>query len=214
MTLIAAQPTSEQASHFARLAQIASDQFFQHLFGSRAGAVLESMFLLRDNDNSHRYTTFLLQDDRIAGMLHGYPATDARRHAARSHWLYLRYAAWQMPRMLALGFLLRDLLDFLGNNLHDGDFYLAMLAIDQPYRGRGQSKTLIQECERRARERGCDRLTLDVDERNHIARAAYARAGFEQWAQSKKVKLEGERFGLLRLVKPIAPKAAPMVPAR
>lgn len=205
MTLVKAEPTAEQAAHFARLAQIASDQLFSHLFGSRARIVLESMFLRRDNDNSYHYTRFLLEGESIAGMLHAYPAADARRHAARSSWLYLRYAAWQLPRALALGFMLRDLLEFLASNLDDGNFYIAMLAIYQPYRGRGHSKTLLIQAERLAAARGLTRLALDVDERNRIALAAYRRAGFKQFAQSKKVTLEGETWGLLRLAKPLAP---------
>jgi len=204
MTLLKAEPKSEYAAHFARLAQIASDQFFTHIFGSRADAVLESMFRQRDNDLSHAYTSFLLEDGRIAGMLHAYSAADARRYATRSNWLYLRYAALQIPRFLAIGFLLRDILDFLGSNLDDGDFYVAMLAIYPSYRGLGHSKTLLNQAERLAAARGCSRLTLDVDERNHIALAAYQRTGFKQIAQSKRVKLSDENWGLLRLAKPAA----------
>ena len=209
MTLVKAEPTAEQAAHFARLAQIASDQLFSHLFGSRAQTVLKSMFPQRDNDNSFVYTRFLIEGESIAGMLHAYPAADARRHGSRSNWLYLRYAAWQLPRLLALGFLLRDLLDFLASNLDDDDFYIAMLALYQPYRGRGHSKTLLHEAERLAAARGLTRLALDVDERNSVALAAYQRAGFEQVAQSKKVTLEGESWGLLRLTKPLASSRRP-----
>ncbi len=205
MTLVKAEPTAEQAAHFARLAQIASDQLFSHLFGSRAQTVLASMFRQRGNDSSFVYTRLLIEGDAIAGMLHAYPAADARLHAARSIWLYLQYAAWQMPRAVALGFMLRDLLDFLASNLDDGDFYIAMLAIYQAYRGRGHSKTLLQEAERLAAAHGLTRLALDIDERNNVALAAYKRAGFKQIAQSKKVTLEGESWGLLRLAKPLAP---------
>ena len=49
----------------------------------------------------------------------------------------------------------------------------------------------------------CSRLTLDVDERNHIARAAYRRARFKQIAQSKKLHESGECWGLLRLANPL-----------
>ena len=50
--------------------------------------------------------------------------------------------------------------------------------------------TLLQEAERRAAYHGCSRITLDVDERNAVARAAYARFGFEQVARSKAVEIE------------------------
>ena len=204
MPLIKAESTAEHAEHFARLAQIASDQFFTHLFGSRAGAVLESMFLQRDNDSSHRYTTFLLEGSSIAGMLHAYPAIESQVQARRSNWLYLRYAAWQLPRLLVVGFACRDILEFLGSGMDDGDLYIAMLALYPSFRGQGHSTTLLNHSERLAATQGCARLTLDVDARNHIARAVYQRAGYQQIAQSKHVDLEGERIKLLRLAKTIA----------
>ena len=213
MTLVPAQPAAEQAAHFARLAQIAGDEIFTHFFGSRAETVLASMFRRRENDNSHAHTAFLLEEDAIAGMLQAYTASDARQQAPRTLWLYLRYAAWQLPRALVLGFMLRDILDFLNRDLDDEDFYIVFLALYPPYRGQGHSKTLLREAERRAVLRGCRRLILDVDERNHVALAAYSRVGFEQIAQSKKVELAGERIGLLRLAKPVAPSPAPMAPA-
>ena len=212
MTMISAQPSAEQAAHFARLAQIASDQFFTHLLGSRAQTVLESMFKRRDNDNSHAFTTFLLAEGRIAGLLQAYPAADARRHAARGNWLYFRYGLWQIPRLLVLGYALRELLDFLGSDLETGDFYIAMLALYPAYRGRGHSKTLLAQAETLAAERGCCRLALDVEEGNRIALAAYRRAGFEQIAASKAVALDGDRWRLLRLAKAIAPNSPPTAP--
>ena len=209
-----AQPSSEQAAHFARLAQIASDQFFSHLFGPRAQTVLSSMFQEPDNENSHAHTTFLQEGGAIAGMLHAYPAIEARRCARRSIWLYLRYASWQLPRALAVGLRLSNIMEFLGSDLDDGDFYIAMLAIYPQFRRRGHSKTLLNHAEDLAVSHNCSRLALDVDERNQIARAIYCRAGFQQIAQSKKVDLEGERFAILRLAKPPSPSLAPTAPAK
>ena len=63
------------------------------------------------------------------------------------------------------------------------------------------SQTLLDHGGRLARARGCDRLTLDVDERNHIAIGAYRKARFEQVAESKRIRLGEERLALLRLAK-------------
>ena len=203
MTLIPAQATPDQARHFAQLAQIASDGFFSELFGKRANAVLSAMFMQTKNDFSYRYASFLQVDDSPAGMLAAYPAADARSHSNRTAWLMLRHAGWQALRFLVVGILLRDLLDFLGSHLESDDFYIAMIAIYPPYRGQGHSKTILRYAQNRALERGSSRLALDVDERNTIAIRAYQRVGFVQIAESKKIQQEGERWGLLRLVKPI-----------
>jgi ribosomal protein S18 acetylase RimI-like enzyme len=57
-------------------------------------------------------------------------------------------------------------------NLHD-------IVVAPAHRGRGVSKQLLAEVERIARERGCCKVTLEVLEGNHVAQAAYRRAGFE-----------------------------------
>ncbi|MBK8037198.1 MAG: GNAT family N-acetyltransferase [Verrucomicrobiaceae bacterium] len=46
--------------------------------------------------------------------------------------------------------------------------------------GRGLGRRLMEAIEHRARELGCCRLTLEVQEHNHRARAIYGAAGFAQ----------------------------------
>ena len=203
MELIVGQPAPEQAAHFASLAQIASDGFFTILFGPRANAVLEAMFRRSDNDNSHVHTTFLLDDETIAGMLHAYSAREAKARAWRTAWHYLRFARWQALRALAVATRLGGMLEFLGGNLQPQDFYIAMLALYPSFRGRGYSQRLLKEGERLAHEQGCARLTLDVEAGNTVARAAYAAAGFQQIDASDEVRLDGETFRLLRLAKSV-----------
>lgn len=201
MELIVGQPAPEQAAHFASLAQIASDGFFTILFGSRANDVLEAMFRQPDNDNSHVHSTFLLDVETIAGMLHAYSAHEAKARAWRTAWLYLRFARWQVLRALAVATRFGSMLEFVGGNLQPKDLYIAMLALYPSYRGRGYGKRLLKEAERLAHEQGCTRLTLDVEAGNSVARAAYAAAGFQQIDASNEVRLDGETFRLLRLAK-------------
>lgn len=203
MEPIAAQATPAQAADFAGLAQIAADDVFSVLFGSRANAILEAMFGRADNDNSHIYTTFLLADDAVAGMLHAYPAGAAKAREWRTIWLYLRFARWQALRALAVGIRLSAMLDFVGGNLAADDFYIAMLALYPAFRGRGYGKRLLEEAERLATQQGCARLTLDVEAGNAVARAVYAAAGFQQIDASDELRLAGETFKLLRLARPV-----------
>lgn len=203
MTLIPAQATAAHAKHFAQLAQIASDNLYDELLGNKANAVLEAMFRQTDNDNSYHHTCFLQEGDRIVGMLTAYTAEEARSQSRRTTWLMLRYARLQFLRCLAVGMMAAPLLDFVGSHLERDDFYIAMVALYPPYRGRGHSKTILHHARRLARERGCSRLALDVDERNRIAIAAYRRAEFEQIDQSRKVRIAGEYLRVLRMAKPV-----------
>jgi len=203
--IIPAHATSEQSRHFSQLAQIASDDLFTDLFGSRATDVLKFMFLQASNDFSHRYTCFLMAAEDIAGMIHAYPAEQASSQQTRTVWLLLRQARWQIPRFLAVAILLGDILSFPGSNLERGDFYIAFLSLYPQYHGRGHSRMLLNHAQSQAAAHGLSRLVLDVDERNHIAISAYHGAGFQQIAASKKIRFQSQRWGLLRLAKPVAP---------
>ncbi|HET6147257.1 MAG TPA: GNAT family N-acetyltransferase [Polyangia bacterium] len=58
-------------------------------------------------------------------------------------------------------------------NVHD-------LAVAPDQRGRGVGARLLAAVEQKARELGCCRLTLEVQEHNANARRLYGRAGFSQ----------------------------------
>ena len=58
-------------------------------------------------------------------------------------------------------------------NIHD-------LAVLPAHRGQGVGRRLIAEVERKARDMGCCKLTLEVQENNHTARQVYEAMGFAQ----------------------------------
>ena len=57
-------------------------------------------------------------------------------------------------------------------NIHD-------LAVVPAWRGKGVGRALLAAAEQRARERGCCKLTLEVQEDNTPARTLYERFGFQ-----------------------------------
>lgn len=59
-------------------------------------------------------------------------------------------------------------------NIHD-------LAVLPEHRGRGTGRALLSEVERRARARGCARITLEVHDRNEGAKRLYRSFGFGPW---------------------------------
>ncbi len=58
-------------------------------------------------------------------------------------------------------------------NIHD----LAVLPV---HRGQGTGRRLLEEVGRKARDMGCCKLTLEVQESNHRARQVYEAVGFSQ----------------------------------
>lgn len=59
-------------------------------------------------------------------------------------------------------------------NIHD-------LAVVPSHRGQGVGTALLRAAEEHARERGCCRLTLEVQDDNTRARAVYGRFGFDDY---------------------------------
>lgn len=61
-------------------------------------------------------------------------------------------------------------------NVHD-------LAVLPEQRGRGLGRALLEEAERRARARGCCKMTLEVNESNTGAQRLYRAFGFAGWEE-------------------------------
>ncbi|GAA5218356.1 GNAT family N-acetyltransferase [Corallincola platygyrae] len=60
-------------------------------------------------------------------------------------------------------------------NIHD-------FAVSPSARGKGIGKQLMRAVEQYARERGCCKVTLEVLEGNHVAKALYQKCGFAGYA--------------------------------
>lgn len=76
-------------------------------------------------------------------------------------------------------------------NVHD-------LAVLPAFQRRGIARALLTAAEERARARGCCKLTLEVREDNHRARALYHERGFRDF------ELAGKQYPTLFLAKPFA----------
>ena len=63
------------------------------------------------------------------------------------------------------------------------DCWLEDLFVEEQARGTGLGRALVQAALERARERGCARVELDVNEANPAALALYESLGFESWSE-------------------------------
>jgi GNAT superfamily N-acetyltransferase len=71
------------------------------------------------------------------------------------------------------------------------DAWLEDLFVREQARGTGLGRALCQAVVARARERGCVRIELDVDEDNAPARALYEAVGFAFKAHVMQLRLDG-----------------------
>ena len=62
------------------------------------------------------------------------------------------------------------------------DCWLEDIFVEEHARGSGMGRALMEAALDRARERGCRRMELDVNEANPAALALYESLGFSQWS--------------------------------
>ena len=62
------------------------------------------------------------------------------------------------------------------------DCWLEDLFVEEDARGSGLGRALVEAALERARERGCARMELDVNEANAAALALYESLGFDSWS--------------------------------
>jgi GNAT superfamily N-acetyltransferase len=119
-------------------------------------------------------------DGRIAGAMAAFPVFEA---LARSR-AFLRLALrslppWRWPAALSLY--------WSGGRAAPAPpasaFYIDALATDPELRRRGVARALLSAAEAEARRRGLPVVALDTTLNNQAARALYAGAGFEEFAQ-------------------------------
>jgi GNAT superfamily N-acetyltransferase len=110
----------------------------------------------------------------------GKPLSEAARREVipglRRHPTTLVFLAYHKAEPAGLAICFLGFSTFAGRplvNIHD---YFVL----PKYRGTGIGRLLMTAVETRARELGCCKLTLEVQENNHRARALYAAAGFAQ----------------------------------
>jgi GNAT superfamily N-acetyltransferase len=125
--------------------------------------------------------------DAILRLLNGYamdpmgddrPLAERTRRelipALREHPTTMIFLAWDAAEAIGLAICFRGFSTFAARpliNIHD--FFVAA-----DRRGTGIGRLLLAAVEKRAREIGCCKLTLEVQENNRRAQGVYAAAGF------------------------------------
>ena len=194
--LRAAAPTLEEGEIFTRYLDMAAEGFFRLLLGRRSVEIIAKAYTLPKHDLSYQHVTFAERNNVIVGMFSGYTAADHRRSSD----LPMREAAGGAPlRMMVISLLFAPLLSFI-DAVPDGDFYLQAIAVEPELKGKGVGSTLLEAAEEFARERGAQRISLDVFVGNHIACDLYKRRGMRvvsQWP--KRLRIPG--FKIFRMAK-------------
>ncbi len=196
IVLRTAKLTFDEGLAFARYLDEAAEGFFRFMLGRHAEQIIAMAFAQPDHDLSHQYVTFAECDNVIVGMVSGYTAEQHRRSSRQP----LKEAAGRRNLRMRIVLTLFAPLIRIIDSITDGDFYLQAIAVDKELRGDGVGCVLMDSFEKRARDSGSTRLSLDVSAKNEDARRFYERRGMavaSQWP--KRVPIPGLR--LYRMVR-------------
>ena len=166
---------------------------FNFFYGNKASTVqiLEKLVWVGENNWGHEHINVFTQDERVIGIL-----LYSVGHHKRGD---LKVLFKNLNIMDALRFLLIDLKDSLIlSDLKKGDFYLAGLAVDEKVRGEGVGGIMLNQAINMARQKGCERVVLDVALDNPRAKKLYERTGFKTF-NKKSFPWIGRRIGMFNM---------------
>lgn len=177
------QPRAGDAGAVARLLYLSGADMYDRFCGGRERAlrVLERAFETPGTVASAECVRVAELEGRIAGAMAAFPVDEA--HARSRAFLHLALRGspfWRWPRVLRLY--------RAGGRASPSPpasaLYVDALATDERMRRRGAARALLAEAERQARAQNLPSVALDTTIPNEVARALYAREGFDEVAYS------------------------------
>src|SRR3954451_11780285 len=136
----------------------------------RALKLLETVFARPGHAASFEFCRVATADERIVGVVAGFPVRHADALSRRFVSMTLRrLPPWRLPGTFKH---LRAAGDVSPHPPLDA-FYVDALAVDEAYRRRGIARQLLWTAEGEARDAGCARIALDTGLHNEGARALY-----------------------------------------
>ncbi|MEJ5228839.1 MAG: GNAT family N-acetyltransferase [Pseudothermotoga sp.] len=183
----------EYVENFIDLVIMTGERFLAATFGKNFRKMLEILYQSSGNLFSHECSVFAVENDVVLGLAHGYSYDYAKKWRLRTGKLIL-----QQTGLFKLASLLK--IDRILGKHSPGEFYLSNLAVYPQYRKMGIGKLLLEEIFKIALENRCDRIVLDVESENHVARNLYHKLGFEDEHESQ-LQISKAQFCFIRMAR-------------
>ena len=160
----------EDADEAVYLMNLAIDEIGQALTGEQEEAaileVMASFFKKKQNRLSHENTLVIEENSEIIGVIVVYHGSEAEK------------LDWPLIEQVRLKSGNSDLL--IDIESEPEDYYIDTVCVKPSYRGNRLGTTLIAEAEKRGRNLGYGRMSLNVEADNKGARALYQKLGYQK----------------------------------
>lgn len=178
-----ARPCFEEGLLAAKFIEMSSEGLIPSVFGVDYRDIVATAFTQENNDFSFQNAIFAEVEGEIVGMALGFTGA---AHAKSSDAPILSAPGNKFRRKLGLT-LLNAFVRMMGG-YPVNDFYIAFMAVEPEFRGRGIAKSLLYQMEEKGRREKAERLALHVSGGNCEARQLYEKFGFilEKTNTSKK----------------------------
>lgn len=165
---------------------------FDFYFKDKENTALKIYEVIKKGKNSlgfeNIYTVTEDYDNRVFGILVAYKGKDS------SLWRDINTYFKVLNLLDALKFIIFDTIDHLIlADIQKNDFYLAAVAVDETFRGKGIGSFILKSALKIAKEKGCKRVVLDVDLKNEGALRLYERFGFRVFNKKSIPWFNGEK---------------------
>jgi ribosomal protein S18 acetylase RimI-like enzyme len=167
---------------------------FNFIYGNKAhtAQILEKLVRLGDNNLGQEHIYVVTKNELVIGVLLYFGGNHRKLGE-------LKFLFKNLNLIDALRFLLIDLKDCLIlSHLKKCDFYLAGVAVDEEFRGQGVGSLILDQGINMARQRGCERVVLDVALDNLGAKRLYERNGFKVF-NKRSYPWFGGRIGMFNM---------------
>jgi ribosomal protein S18 acetylase RimI-like enzyme len=154
--------------------------------------ILEKLVRVGKNNLGHENIYVVTQNGVVIGVLLYFKGD---HHKFRE----LKFLFNNLNFIDAFRFFLIDLKDSLIlSHLKKCDFYVAGVAVDEEFRGQGVGSVILDKGINMARQRGCERVVLDVSLDNMGAKRLYERIGFKVF-NKRSYPWFGGRIGMFNM---------------
>jgi len=165
---------------------------FNFYFKNKKNTAQRILKIVKQRDNSMGYKNIYVatqeEDNNISGILVAYIG---REYSFKND---LKTYFNALNPFDALKFLIFDIIDhFILADLKNDDFYLAAVAVNEDFRGKGIGTFILEKSKELARKKGCKRVVLDVDLENNGALRLYERFGFNIYNKKSIRWFHGEK---------------------
>ncbi len=179
----------EQVKDYIQLALSTGESFLKNAFKPDTENILTQLYLNQDNSFSHINVKYAQVNGKPVGMMLSYPGSlhlkNQLKTAVKIVKHYIRNKIIPNHNIIKLAF-------FFGP-LKKTDYYICFLAVHPEYQGRKIGSKLLEYARMEAAKTNCNRIMLEVEEKNSLALKFYINKGFEN-IKSRIIKINGEEY--------------------